>query len=81
MLVINGDQDMCQPPDRSRHVAELTGGELLVLKAPAISPTPATRSKVNLEIDRFVRRVAAAMPTGCRSRRYECCSPWRVDPT
>jgi pimeloyl-ACP methyl ester carboxylesterase len=64
VLVINGDLDMCQPPARSRCVAELTGGELLVLEGAGHLPHARDPVKVNLEIDRFVRRVAAAAPAG-----------------
>ena len=58
VLVINGDQDMCQPPERSHRVAELTGGELLVLEGAGHLPHARDPVKVNLEIDRFVRRIA-----------------------
>jgi pimeloyl-ACP methyl ester carboxylesterase len=57
VLVINGDRDMCQPPARSHHVAELTGGELLVLEGAGHLPHARDPVKVNLEIDRFVRRI------------------------
>ena len=43
VLVINGDQDMCQPPARSHRVAELTGGDLVVLEGrrpPPPRPRP-----------------------------------------
>ena len=58
VLVINGDRDMCQPPERSHRVAELTGGELLVLEGAGHLPHARDPVKVNLEIDRFVRRIA-----------------------
>ena len=57
VLVINGDQDMCQAPERSRRVAELTGGELLVLEGAGHLPHARDPVKVNLEIERFVRRL------------------------
>jgi pimeloyl-ACP methyl ester carboxylesterase len=58
VLVINGDQDMCQPPERSHRVAELTGGDLVVLEGAGHLPHARDPVKVNLEIDRFLRRVA-----------------------
>ena len=58
VLVINGDQDMCQAPGRSHRAAELTGGELLVIEGAGHFPQARDPVKVNLEIDRFVRRVA-----------------------
>jgi pimeloyl-ACP methyl ester carboxylesterase len=58
VLVINGDRDMCQPPARSRRVAELTGGELLVIDGAGHLPHARDPVKVNLEIERFMRRFA-----------------------
>jgi len=58
-----GDEDMCQPPARSRAVAELTGGELVVLQGGGHLPNARDPVKVNLEIDRFLRRIEL----GCRS--------------
>ena len=62
VLVINGDQDMCQPPGRSHRVAELTGGDLVVLEGAGHLPHARDPVKVNLEIDRFVRRVGSRRP-------------------
>jgi pimeloyl-ACP methyl ester carboxylesterase len=58
VLVINGDQDRCQNPVRSHRVAELTGGELVVLEGAGHLPHTRDPVKVNLEIDRFLRRIA-----------------------
>lgn len=58
VLVINGDQDQCQPPARSRRVAELTGGELFVLEGSGHLPNARDPVRVNLEISRFLGRVA-----------------------
>jgi pimeloyl-ACP methyl ester carboxylesterase len=69
VLVINGDLDMCQPPARSRRVAELTGGELLVLEGAGHLPHARDPVKINLEIDRFVRRVAGGTYWRALSRR------------
>lgn len=38
--VLDGDRDRCQPPERSRLVAELTGGELLVIEGAGHLPHP-----------------------------------------
>ena len=57
VLVICGDQDRCQPPQRSSRVAELTGGELLVLEGSGHLPFARDPVKVNLEIERFLSRV------------------------
>lgn len=57
VLVICGDQDMCQPPERSRIVADLTGGELLVIEGGGHLPHARDPVKVNLEIGDFVRRI------------------------
>jgi len=57
VLVIAGDQDMCQPAARGRAIAELTGGELLVLEGAGHLPNARDPVKVNLEIDRFVRSI------------------------
>jgi pimeloyl-ACP methyl ester carboxylesterase len=58
VLVINGDKDMCQNPARSHRVAELTGGELVVMEGAGHLPHARDPVRVNLEIDRFLRRVA-----------------------
>lgn len=57
VLVINGDHDMCQPPERSRIVAELTGGELVVMEGSGHLPHARDPVKVNLEIAAFLRRL------------------------
>lgn len=57
VLVINGDADMCQPPERSRRVADLTGAELVVMEGSGHLPHARDPVKVNLEIARFVRRL------------------------
>jgi pimeloyl-ACP methyl ester carboxylesterase len=55
--VINGDRDMCQPPERSRRVAELTGGDLVVIEGAGHLPHTRDPVRVNLEIDAFLRRL------------------------
>jgi pimeloyl-ACP methyl ester carboxylesterase len=59
VLVINGDRDMCQPPERSRLVAELTGAELVVMEGSGHLPHARDPVKVNLEIAAFLQRFAA----------------------
>ena len=58
VLVINGDRDMCQPPERSRLVAELTGGELLVMAGSGHLPHARDPVRVNLAIAAFLKRLA-----------------------
>lgn len=58
VLVINGDQDQCQPPERSRRVAELTGGQLVVLEGSGHLPNARDPVKVNREIARFLGGLA-----------------------
>jgi pimeloyl-ACP methyl ester carboxylesterase len=57
VLVINGDRDMCQPPQRSHLVAELTGGDLVVLEGAGHLPNARDPVRVNLEIDAFLARI------------------------
>ncbi|WP_116997068.1 alpha/beta fold hydrolase [Desertimonas flava] len=59
VLVINGDRDMCQDPERSRRVAELTGGDLVVFEGSGHLPHARDPVRVNLEIDGFLRRLAS----------------------
>jgi len=55
VLVICGDEDRCQPPARSRAVAELTHAELLVLEGAGHLPNARHPVQVNLAIGRFLR--------------------------
>jgi len=57
VLVINGDQDQCQPPERSRRVAELTGGDLLVLEGAGHLPSARDPVRVNLATSEFLERI------------------------
>lgn len=57
VLVINGDRDRCQPPERSHRVAELTGGELLVIEGSGHLPHTRDPVRVNLAIADFLRRL------------------------
>jgi len=57
VLVICGDDDMCQPHDRSHMIAELTGGDLVVLEGAGHLPHARDPVRVDLEICRFVERL------------------------
>jgi pimeloyl-ACP methyl ester carboxylesterase len=57
VLVISGSLDMCQSPDRGRRMAELTGGEFVLLEGSGHLPNARDPVKVNLLIRDFVRRV------------------------
>jgi pimeloyl-ACP methyl ester carboxylesterase len=57
VLVLTGSLDMCQSPERGRLVAELTGGDLVVLEGCGHLPNARDPVKVNLLIRDFVRRV------------------------
>jgi pimeloyl-ACP methyl ester carboxylesterase len=57
VLVLNGDRDMCQTPERSLRVAELTGGELVVMEGSGHLPHARDPVKVNLEIAAFLARL------------------------
>jgi pimeloyl-ACP methyl ester carboxylesterase len=58
VLVIHGTDDHCQPLARGLRMAELTAGELLVIEGAGHLPHARDPVKVNLEIERFLRRVA-----------------------
>ena len=64
VLVINGSLDMCQNPERSRRLAELTGGDLVVIEGGGHLPQARDPVKVNLLLRDFIRRAA---PPGRRS--------------
>jgi pimeloyl-ACP methyl ester carboxylesterase len=56
VLVVAGSEDHCQPPERGRIVAELTGGDLVVLEGSGHVPLARDPVKVNLLLRDFVRR-------------------------
>jgi pimeloyl-ACP methyl ester carboxylesterase len=58
VLVVSGSQDMCQSPDRGRRVAELTGGDFVLLEGSGHLPNARDPVKVNLLLREFVHRVA-----------------------
>jgi pimeloyl-ACP methyl ester carboxylesterase len=57
VLVLSGSMDNCQSPDRGRRLAELTGGEFVLLEGSGHLPNARDPVKVNLLIRDFVRRV------------------------
>jgi hypothetical protein len=64
VLVIHGSQDRCQPVARGRRLAELTGGDLVVLDGAGHLPHGRDPVKVTQLITEFVDRITgAAMPT------------------
>ncbi len=62
VVVIVGERDMCQPPERSVRVAELTGGELIVMQGAGHLPNARHPVLVNLWIKDFVDRVHPPEP-------------------
>lgn len=59
VLVISGSLDMCQSPDRGRRVAELTGGDFVLMEGSGHLPNARDPVRVNLLIRDFVLRVSA----------------------
>jgi pimeloyl-ACP methyl ester carboxylesterase len=57
VLVVSGSLDMCQNPDRGRRLAELTGGDFVLLEGSGHLPNARDPVKVNLLLRDFVRRV------------------------
>lgn len=57
VLVICGDRDQCQPPERSHRVAELTGGDLVVMSSSGHLPHARDPVVVNREISAFLGRL------------------------
>ena len=55
-LVIHGTEDRCQPVARGRRLAELTGGELVVLEGAGHLPHGREPVKVNRLVTEFVDR-------------------------
>jgi pimeloyl-ACP methyl ester carboxylesterase len=62
VLVIHGQQDRCQPFARGERVAELTGGELLVLEGAGHVPMAREPVVVNHAIKDFADRFKPAQP-------------------
>jgi pimeloyl-ACP methyl ester carboxylesterase len=57
VLVIHGDEDACQPPQRAVIMAEVTGGELLTLVGAGHLPPAREPVAVNIATRRFLDRV------------------------
>lgn len=57
VLVLSGSEDRCQSFERGRRVAELTGGDFVLLEGSGHLPNARDPVKVNLLIRDFVRRV------------------------
>jgi pimeloyl-ACP methyl ester carboxylesterase/predicted glycosyltransferase len=62
VLVIHGDDDRITPPACGERVAELTGGELVVLEGAGHCPNARDPVKVNALIDAFAERVLGPTP-------------------
>jgi pimeloyl-ACP methyl ester carboxylesterase len=60
VLVIHGSADECQSVERGRALAELTGGELMVIRGAGHAPQARDPVRVNLLIKEFVDRIAAS---------------------
>jgi pimeloyl-ACP methyl ester carboxylesterase len=58
VLVISGSLDMCQNPVRSIRLAEITGGEHVIIDGGGHLPQARDPVKVNLLLRDFIRRVA-----------------------
>jgi pimeloyl-ACP methyl ester carboxylesterase len=67
-LIIHGDQDRCQPPERSAILAEAIGAERLILEGAGHLPMAREPVAVNLAIRAFLDRVLPVPSTRRRSR-------------
>jgi pimeloyl-ACP methyl ester carboxylesterase/predicted glycosyltransferase len=69
VLVIHGSADECQSLERGRALAELTGGELLVIEGAGHAPQARDPVKVNRAIRRFVDEIEGVpMPSNSWTR-------------
>jgi pimeloyl-ACP methyl ester carboxylesterase len=59
VLAVHGDHDLVSPPTRGQRVAELTGGEYVVLEGAGHLPLARHPVRVNLLIRDFARQVGA----------------------
>ena len=66
VLVIHGDRDRITPLERGRRVAELTGGELVVLEGSGHGLDARDPVKVNVLMEEFAARVLGARPAAQR---------------
>jgi pimeloyl-ACP methyl ester carboxylesterase len=60
VLVVTGSLDNCQSPERGRRLAELTGGDFVLLEGSGHLPNGRDPVKVNLLLRDFVRGVSRA---------------------
>jgi pimeloyl-ACP methyl ester carboxylesterase len=58
VLVVSGSLDMCQVPERGRRLAELTGGEFVLMEGSGHLPNARDPVKINLLLRDFVLEVA-----------------------
>jgi pimeloyl-ACP methyl ester carboxylesterase/predicted glycosyltransferase len=63
VCVAHGSLDAIVPPERGKRVAELTGGELVVLEGSGHAPTVRDPVQINLLLRQFADRVAARSAT------------------
>jgi pimeloyl-ACP methyl ester carboxylesterase len=61
VLVVSGERDMCQSPERGRRLAELTGGDFLLLEGSGHLPNARDPVKINLLLRDFVQLVSGEM--------------------
>lgn len=59
VLVLHGDRDVCQHMEKGRHLAGMTGGELVDMVGSGHLTLARDPVKVNLEIKRFMNRSQA----------------------
>jgi len=71
-LVIHGDDDRISPPARGKTLAQLTGGELVVMEGSGHLPLVRDPVRVNLAVRDFVDRLpgAATTTTAPPARRW-----------
>jgi pimeloyl-ACP methyl ester carboxylesterase/predicted glycosyltransferase len=60
LLAIHGDRDRITPLARGQRIAELTGGELVVMEGSGHAPTGRDPVKVNVLMEAFAARVLGA---------------------
>ncbi len=75
VLVIHGDQDICQPVARGERVAELTGGDLLRMEGSGHQPHGRDPVRVNLALRNFVDTVRPFTPKVVRWTRGRSRTP------
>jgi pimeloyl-ACP methyl ester carboxylesterase len=58
VLVVSGSRDMCQSPERGRRLADLTGGQFVLLEGSGHLPNARDPIRINLLLRDFVRLVS-----------------------